>query len=467
MTHLRFLGLLLGALLVCGCSSAAHDLLILEDVAVVDPVRGEISMNRRVVVRGAEILAIESAGGALPRGAEVIEAQGRYLLPGLMDLHSHVWRQEDLWLNLAAGVTTVRNLSGSPQHLVWRQEIAEGRRLGPTLITSGPVIDGDPPTWPGSAVVTSSETARQVVEEQRKAGYDLLKIYNRLSAEGFEALVQEARRAALPIAGHVPQAVGIEGALAAGIASVEHLRGYVYALAATDSPYDLTGQNFRSQTLAWTTVDETRFEALAELTAASGAWNCPTLSDAFPMLLPPKDFELFFESPEMRYLSPEQRRPYDRKALPFLAGFSDADFERALEGVATKRRFVRALADAGAGLLLGSDHPPAGFALHDEIQEWSQAGFTPAEILAVATFEGARFLGLERVGTIEDGWRADLLLVDSNPLVDLTTLRSPAGVMAGGVWLSREHLEAGLEAIARGDIPESMMEGLEDRHQAP
>ncbi|HEX7842478.1 MAG TPA: hypothetical protein VF469_33625, partial [Kofleriaceae bacterium] len=172
------------------------------DATVVPMSSDGVLAHHTVVVRKGRIAAVvPSAELALPPGTTAIDGTGKWLMPGLADMHVHAFGDDDLALFLAAGVTTVRNMFGSEQHLAWRSQIARGERLGPTIVTAGPLIDGDPPIWPGSAVLVDPAAADKLVAEQKAAGYDFLKPYSRLSRPAYEALAAAGKRAGMALAG--------------------------------------------------------------------------------------------------------------------------------------------------------------------------------------------------------------------------------------------------------------------------
>lgn len=178
--------------------------------------RDGVLAHQTVVVRGDRIVVVApSASIAVPAGVTTIDGTNKWLMPGLADMHVHAFMESDLTLFLAAGVTMVRNMYGSNQHLAWRSQIARGERLGPTIVTAGPIIDGDPPVWPGSTVLVQPADADKIVAEQKAQGYDFLKAYSRLSREAYEALAAAGKRQGMVVAGHVPATVGLAGALAA------------------------------------------------------------------------------------------------------------------------------------------------------------------------------------------------------------------------------------------------------------
>ncbi|MBT3223103.1 MAG: hypothetical protein HN348_28860, partial [Proteobacteria bacterium] len=199
------------------------------DVSVVSMADEELDEGRTVIVYKGHILDIVEAEVELPPKATIINGTGRYLMPGLVDMHVHNWYEDDHILFVANGVTTVRNLWGDPIHLKWRREIKRGDRIGPRIYTTGPIMDGNPPIWSGSEVVTTVDGARQSVLMQKEAGYDAIKVYNLLAKDVWQAIIDTADQEGLPVVGHVPDAVGYEAVIESSQQTVEHLNGFIDA----------------------------------------------------------------------------------------------------------------------------------------------------------------------------------------------------------------------------------------------
>ena len=272
-------------LLAAVAGPVCADDLVLKNVNVVDVDAGVIIAGRSVVVSDGyikEIGAQESVRA--PAGARVIDEGGRYLTPALWDMHTHPMQPEALSMFVANGVGGVRIMWGLPRHLEWRARVELGELLGPRLLIAGPIIEGAPPQQMASVVdtegrrlVKSFADGVAEVRRQKSAGFDYIKVYNNIPLDAYNGLVAEADRLRIPVVGHVPFAVGIQGALAARQKSIEHLRGYIEKLVPADAPIQ-PGIDFRSRTLAWEYVDVSRMPELARATRAAGAWQCPTLS---------------------------------------------------------------------------------------------------------------------------------------------------------------------------------------------
>ncbi|MCC5795488.1 MAG: amidohydrolase family protein [Chromatiales bacterium] len=443
---------LLGVAMASGCAQgpaviqADH---AFTNVSLVDPETGRIELARTVLVRDGRILAIDDARRLQPGpGTRVIEGEGRYLMPGLAEMHAHVpeeregrqYLEDVLFLWVAHGVTTVRGMRGADYHLDVREEIARGELTGPRLVTSGASFLGN--------TVPDAAAARAMAEAQAQAGFDFFKVHMGLSREAYDAVVEVARERGLPFGGHVADEVGIEHALASGQVSVDHLDGYMQLL--VDPAADLAGiqGGFMGMPLTpW--VDRSRFDEVARLTREAGTWNGPTLTMAENFVLPDG---VRPERPGLEYMPRGVLLSWQRMGGAMQRG-ETYDPEMAVRFVEYRRQFVRALHESGAGLLLASDAPQVlnvpGFSTHEELDALVEAGLSPAEALATGTVNAARFLGMEdRFGRIAEGLEADLVLAAANPLVDIGTLRQPLGVMLRGRWLDRAELEAGLAAIA-------------------
>ncbi len=416
-------------------------------VAVIPMDHERILDDSTVVVVDGRIRRIGATSAVeIPEDAAVIDGQGKYLMPGLADMHAHTWDEEDFPLLLANGVTTIRNMFGGATHLRWKERIAAGElRISPTIYTAGPIIDGNPPIWPG-AIVENLDQARRTVAEQQDAGYDFLKVYSRLSLEAYEAVMRESHKRGLSVAGHVPDAVGLGAALRSGMASIEHLSGYEM----------LARQEVRpGEEASWARLDESRFSSIAQETARSRTWNCPTLVLFQHRVAPgePEHLSKLLARPEMRYVSPQVVRSwqpennYLKNATPARAASSR---ER---GDVMRKKLVKALNDAGARLLLGTDYGNPfvvpGFSLQLELRNFVDAGLTPFQAIRAGTSDAAEFMNAAgEWGTVMVGSRADLILLEENPLKDVSTISRPVGVMVRGAWHSRAVLEGELEKLA-------------------
>jgi imidazolonepropionase-like amidohydrolase len=419
------------------------------DVAIVNgtviPMDREASLvAHTVLIRGDRIVAVAASAKIDTKAATVVDATGKWVLPGLADMHVHTWNPSDFDLYLLNGVTTVRDLFGSSGQLTWREEIATGKREGPTLIAAGPIIDGDPPIWPGSAVVTTVDAARAEVARQKAAGYDWIKVYNGLSEEAHAAIVDEAKKLGIPVGGHVPKAVGIHKTIASGQRTIEHLDGYV----------------------PWFGEEPT--EPTIEPTVRAGVWNCPTLvvTDRFGRMDKPEDLQ---GTRGLEHIQPLVRQMWDPKNDFRLQKMKAEDFERTRAKNKRRRELVRDLAKAGAKLVLGTDtgnpYVVPGFAVVDELGLLVESGLTPWQALRTATAASAELLGTPTAfGVLVAGARADVIVVDKDPLVAVTHVADPSTVVVRGKLRRRDELLAAVERAAApsdrfADMPAIEVEG--------
>ena len=429
-----------------------------ENVTVVPADRARVIENQTVVVSGGRIAAMGPAGKtAVPAGATRVDGKGKFLMPGIMEMHGHI--SEDgsteslavLYLKLfvANGVTTVRGLNGNPQQLSLRDRINRGEVLGPRLFVYGPGMKAENAPNP--------ETASARAREYKKAGYDGLKIQEGLSRATYAAIADTARKLKMPFAGHVPVEVGLKRALGAGQKSIEHLDGYLEALAGdppatADASQPSENSVFRVATPELLDrVDETKIPVLAAATVEAGAMVVPTLSSTRTMFggttleqqgtvpglayMPPK---MVFQWVKNQTESDKQPRP------PALV-------RRLLD---LRERTLLAILASGGRVALGSDTPRRfevpGFSLRRETKAMIDAGMNPWQVLQAATTTPAQYLGIQDdVGTVQVGKRADLILVDGNPLRDVANIFRASGVMVNGRWLPRAEIEAMLSEIAR------------------
>jgi imidazolonepropionase-like amidohydrolase len=434
-------------------SPPGADVVAFVGVRVLPMDRERVLDDQTVVVRAGTIAAIgPAAATTIPPGARRIEARGKTLIPGLVDAHVHVWNPSHLLLFVANGVTTVRNMWGSEMHLAMRDRIARRELFGPRLFTTTPIVDGDPPIWPGSRVVVDEVGARRVVAEARELGYDAIKVYGRLSPAAYAALIAAARAAKLPVVGHVPDAVPLAQALASRQHSIEHLTGWVTALQKEGAvpvppgPHRMRGMIGQ--------VDESKIPALVEATVAAGTWNVVTSVVRHDTFARAERARELWRRPEMRYLAPSERAAWDPTKDFRTAELTEEDFAAYDRAHALHDRILLALARAGARLAVGTDTPNPnvipGFAIHEELARFVAAGLTPFQALRAATSAPAEMLGVagEQGGTIAVGQRADLVLLEGNPLDDIHATRRRAGVMIAGRWLTQAELDAELEALA-------------------
>lgn len=421
------------------------------NVNVVSMTADAVDRGQTVIVSEGRITTVGPVGSTpLPENIELVDGTDRYLMPGLSEMHGHVpgGSSEDLQRVLALyvvnGITTVRGMLGQRSHLQLREEIRRQDVLGPRLVTSGPSLNG--------RSVSSTAAATGLAEAQHAAGYDFLKIHPGLTREEFDAMSVMANRLRMPFAGHVPEDVGVEHALLSGMATIDHLDGYMQALMPADQ--DISGgvSGFFGLSIA-DLANESAIESIVAATAASGVWNVPTESLFEHVTSPALHPEVMVDWPEMKYMPRATVERWEQAKLDVL-GDPNYDPNRAVRAIEIRQKIILALHRAGAGLLLGSDSPQIfnvpGFAIHRELEYLVDSGLTPFEALRTGTVNAARFFDADRQsGTVETGKNADLVLLDANPLDDITNSRRIHGVVANGQWLSRQRIDQILRELER------------------
>jgi imidazolonepropionase-like amidohydrolase len=442
---------LIAALSTPAPAPAADSVYVIENVTVIPMDTERTVPGQTVVVRDGRIEAMGSAGDVTaPEEAERIDGTGRFLMPGLAEMHAHIPSppaggdmtnaHEVLFLYAANGVTTIRGMLGHPAHLELRNRVDEGHVLGPRIWTSGPSVRGN---------LTSAAAGDSAARFTKAQGYDFIKIHPGPTREAFDAMVAAADQEGISFSGHVPADVGLERALEAGYASIDHLDGYVRALVAPGVTPEGRGAGWFGVNYG-RVVDRSRITALARATREAGVWNVPTqtLMDSYATDALPEEMA---SMPELQYVSQGTRAQWMRWKAQSLEATPSPDVRRAFLEV--RHALIKALHDEGAGLLLGSDAPQVwnvpGFSVRRELESLVAAGLTPYEALVTGTRNVAAFFGVDdRAGTVAVGNWADLILLERNPLEQVGNVGRPVGVMVRGRWLDAADIEEGLAAIA-------------------
>lgn len=430
-----------------GKPSASKEVLQAGDLALVGatvlPMDREGTLaDQTVVVRGDKIALVAPSAQVDTTAATVIDVKGKWIVPGLADMHVHTWVDKDFPLYLVNGVTTIRDMFGSPQHLAWKKQIQAGTLDAPMLFAAGPIVDGDPPVWPGSAIVKTADEARAAVREQKAAGYDLIKVYNNLTTEAYDAIAAEAKAQNIPLAGHVPKAAGLDKVLASGQLTIEHLDGYVpFGEEAHASP------------------------DIIAATVEAGTWNCPTLV-VTERLAHLDDLPALESTAGLSYVTPVVKERWNPKNDFRLKSWTPEMFAQARAKNEVRRKLVADLQKAGAKLVLGTDtgnpYVVPGFAVHDELALLVKSGLTPWQALRTATAAPAELVGQPGAfGTIVPGARADLVVVDADPLRDIGALATPSRVVVRGKLHERAAMLAALDAAKPPADPYAKLPALE------
>jgi imidazolonepropionase-like amidohydrolase len=432
----------LTALLVTGLLLAPHgsaaqktESVAFTNVSVVPMDSNRILADHTVIVASDRIMAMGStATTPVPDGAVRIDGRGKYLMPGLAEMHGHIppptapkdFTDDVLFLYVANGVTTVRGMQGAPGQLELRETVKRGALVGPTLYLAGPSFNGN--------TVRTPEEAASRVRQQKAEGWDLLKVLGGLNVDVYNAMARTAKEVGIRFGGHVPSEVGVTHALAMGQETVDHIDGYAERLNGLTEP-----------------VDEKALEDLVVRTRKAGASIVPTLV-VWETLRGPVTLQSRTTFPELRYM-PRGTVEQWTKSLENRLNSPQFKPIEAKQYIDNRLRILEALHAGGVGILLGSDAPQQfnvpGFSIHREMRRMTDAGMSTYDIIKSGTASvGYHFKSNDDFGTVAVGKRADLILVEGNPLEDLANIERRGGVMVRGRGLPRSEIQPRLDQLA-------------------
>ena len=458
LTALVATGLMLAGPLKAQNPPTAPGVVAFVDVNVIPMDRERVLAGQTVIVRDGRIASIEPAARArIPAGAQRVDGRGKYLLPGLAEMHAHIPGAQapeqvirDIFtLYVANGVTTIRGMLGAPNQLTLRAKTASGEMLGPTIFVGAPSLNGNNATDPA--------TAARLVREHKAAGYDFLKLHPGIPRTSYDSIVAAARAVGITFAGHISAGVGLEHTLANRQSTIDHLDGYLEASVPEAVRMRVIANEATLGEMV-AAVDPARFAAFASDTRKAGTWNVPT-AFLWESFFSPEAPEVMAQRAEMKYAQPQwltgwMNQKRNRIQQDQANGVSPEVSARYLS---LRRTLLKTLADSGAQLLMGTDSPQMfnvpGFALHHEIELMQEAGLTPYQVLESGTRNVARYAANDlkldgRFGTVAVGNRADLILLDANPLTDVRNVARRAGVMVRGRWLPSPELDRMLAEMA-------------------
>lgn len=434
--------------------------IVIENVSVVEPGKTAITANQTVViVDGVFTVVSPSKGFRVPDGARKVDGSGKFLIPGLWDMHVHWYDEKSLDLFTANGVTGIRIMYGMPMHKTWRE-----KGIGPRMVIASPIVDGPKPIWTGSLALKSAEEAEPAVKKIKEGGWDFVKAYSLLPYDTYLALAKAAKQHNIPIEGHVPASISVLEAARLGQRSNEHMGGFLTDLNSresilrpklraallTENPREELGKVWAGEKDE--APDPKAIDQLAIGLAKTGMWQCPTL--VVIRSLANLDKESFTNDPRLKYIAPAMETVWLPKNDFRLKNKTANDWEADRVSYARKMSLVKPLKKAGSRFLAGTDclNPFCfpGFSLHDELGLLVEAGLTPTEALEAATINPARYWGEDKKwGLIAKGMRADAVLLDGNPLVDIANTKAIASVIQGGKLFTREDCDAMLKANER------------------
>ncbi len=435
LTRIAFL-LALPALFACSPTTAQQPAAVAFVGVNVIPMDAErVLLDQTVVVEGDRITAVGPAAEVeVPAGALRVDGAGRYLMPGLAEMHGHIpppsapadFIESVLFLYVAGGITTVRGMLGHDGQLDLRARALRGDLVSPTLYLAGPSFNGNS--------ISSPEQAEAMVRAQKAEGWDLLKVHPGLTRDEYDAMARTAREVGIRFGGHVPADVGLLHAIEMGQETFDHIDGYVEHLGGAEGP-----------------VGDEALADVVRRTREAGAWVVPTMA-LWEVLYGTADLAALQAYDELKYMPKEQVDQWISLHRQRLAS-PDRDAQAAQHVIDNRMRLLKALSDGDALILMGTDAPQQfsvpGFSLHRELQRMAAAGMTPYEILRTGTYNvGLYFEDTDAFGTVAPGRRADLVLLAANPLDDVAHVERPLGVMTRGRWLGREAIDARLAEIA-------------------
>lgn len=435
---------------------AQQNAVLLKNVNVVNVETGRIDNHQNVLIKGNTIHKISSKAIS-PKGALVVDGTGKFLIPGLWDMHIHVFRnavdkRKEYYfpLFIANGITSVRDMWTKPQNMQyineWREQVSSVTGVVPRFATVGSLVDGVPPVWPSSDTVKTAEEARAIVRKIKKSGVDFVKVYGRLSRETYFAIVDECKKINIPFAGHVPDSVTFTEAATSGQKSIEHLIT-IFSKWKELSAKEETFKNVKRG--EWTpalrfellqSFSEQKTLELAKLYARNGTSLCPTIVVHAANMF--TDDKKYIQDERLQYVSEEEKKGW----MDFYNAFKPENRSINQLRFQTDMKYVNIMYKNGVRLMAGTDvgNPfiYAGFSLHDELEHLVKFGLTPLDALQTATINAAKYVGKEKeIGTVSIGKIADLILLDANPLLDITNTRKINSVVLNGKLLQRKDLD--------------------------
>jgi hypothetical protein len=384
-----------------------------------------------------------TASTPVPSEAVRIDGRGKFLIPGLAEMHGHVPGQPGpaaaatMFLFVANGVTTVRGMQGSAYHVTLREQIARGEVLGPRFYAAGPQLAGN---------IRTPAIADSVVRAQKAAGFDLLKIQEGLPRASYDAVVATAKSVGIPFGGHIPDEVGLWHALDSRQGTIDHLDNFMEAVTAADFPAQRAG----APGVGGSTAEiDRRIAGAARATKSVGTAVVPTMP-LWEVLYIPPDSAAMASRPELRYMPRQTVAGWFQRIAG--GGRIQGDSARR-EWRSMRMKILTALHEARVPILLGTDAPQLfsvpGFSIHREMEIMVEAGMHPIDVLRSGTVRVAEHFGtLAETGTIEVGKRADLVLLDADPLRSVANVQRRAGVMVNGRWLPESEIQRGLAWLA-------------------
>ncbi len=427
--------------------------IVFYDVSVIAMDADRVLEHQTVVTKNGRITSIGPASKIkFPKASLVIQGNGKYLIPGLAEMHAHVPPIDDIEpmkevvsLFAVNGITTIRGMLGHPRHLELRDKINSGEILAPHFYTTGPSFSG--------MSVTSPEAGAAMVRNQKKQGYDFLKLHPGLSRIKFDSIAAAAKQVGIPFVGHVSFNVGVWRAIEAGYSSIDHLDGFVEALVPgvdkmVEQQAGLFGMFIADK------ADTTKIPALMSALKKNSIWVVPTQSLAERWFSPSFSIDDFKNDPDRKFMKPEMVEQWNTSKTNLLNN-PEYNVSKLNALITLRRKLIKECQRNGVGLLLGCDAPQIfnvpGFSTHNELQYLVRSGLTPFQALTTGTVNVARYLNKKDSGLVKDGFQSDLVLLNGNPLRDISQTRNIEGVMIGDKWMNRNFIDSELKRLKKVD----------------
>ncbi len=458
------------------CSSSNSKTIAITNVTVIDGTGSGAQPNLTVIVKDKKIAEVgPSASVSIPHGAKVINGTGKFLIPGLADMHIHLTgageptgsREFIIPLLIANGITTVRDMGGRVDVLKQlRQEIDSGKRVGPQIFFTGPYLDGNPPSFEPSIVVQSPAEAIRAVQKLKGEGVDFIKVQSRLRPEPYQAIAKESKAEGIRFVGHVPDSITAATASDTGQSSIEHLTGVLLGCSTKEEelrqrrlapvPKGETKEQVVARGRTWTkdlldSYSDSAARSLFQKFSSNHTWQVPTLPllDHLAYITPETDLGA---DPRLKYVPGGVREGWEKSRRELLSGQTEVDFAQQRALMKKSLVVIKGMNDAGINFMAGTDAAAPnvfpGFSLHQDLALFVEAGLTPMQSLQAATDKPAEFLERSATqGTIQAGKRADLVLLDGNPLEDIRNTQKIRAVIVNGRLLERAELDAMLAEI--------------------
>ncbi len=434
-------------------------------VNVIPMDRERVLSDQTVIVKNGSITEIGPANKVkVPKDAVKIDGAGKYLVPGLVDMHTHLLSdgddypdsiaEDELKVMVANGVTTIRFMIGTPEQLILRAKAAKGEIIAPTIFSASPHLTGR--EQGNNFVVKTEEEARDAVRKSKAAGYDFIKVTTFIPAAVYEAAIDEAVKQGIRVVGHADREYVTAPRAWKAKQQIEHLDGYMEQILRDDAPMKGSVSDlYMSNPKNWESIDfidEAKIPIVAKRSVAANPFSNPTQHFFKNTFALPRSEESIRAQPDFRFypksVQDQWLNWYKRASV-----INQVSLERKTKWIDARNKLIKAIHDAGGKIMAGSDTPEFlwlyGFAMHHELKALSETGIGNYAALAAGTRNPHEFLGtLNKAGTVEKGKRADLMLLNANPLEKITATDDRAGVMLKGKWYSQAELNNWLDQIA-------------------